>query len=324
MSKADNMLAILWLLKSRRRMTAKQLSDELEIHIRTVYRCIDALCISGVPIVAEVGREGGYTIPDSLKLEPLFFDEEEQKALLQAAAFARESGYPSEAALNRAIAKMKRYTNPQQLETMERREAHIEVIQPPEASALTAILAELEASIDGQVSLDMDYTSGYDSDATKRRIDPYGLVHWRSKWYVVGYCHLREEIRSFRADRIDRIAVTSERFERPDAFSARQYLLGSLLAESGGDGAPEDSLVPVRIQGSPQAIQELCGHWLLGHALIERTASEARFRVDELSLYTGIAYYLLSFGGKLRVVEPEELKGHMIDITEDLLDYYRT
>ncbi|WP_258394717.1 HTH domain-containing protein [Paenibacillus sp. MDMC362] len=42
MSKADNMLAMLWLLKSRRKMTAKQLSEELGVHIRTVYRCIDA------------------------------------------------------------------------------------------------------------------------------------------------------------------------------------------------------------------------------------------------------------------------------------------
>ncbi|MFF2888628.1 helix-turn-helix transcriptional regulator [Paenibacillus sp. NPDC057967] len=324
MSKADNMLAILWLLKSRRRMTAKQLSDELEIHIRTVYRCIDALCISGVPIVAEVGRDGGYTIPDSLKLEPLFFDEEEQKALLQAAAFARESGYPSEEALNRAIAKMKRYTNPQQLESMERREAHIEVIQPLAASALTAILAELEAGIDGGVSLDIAYTSGYDSDATKRRIDPYGLVHWRGKWYVVGYCHLREELRSFRADRIDGIANTPERFERPAAFSARQYLLGSLLSEPGEGDDSDDSLISVLIQGSPQAIQELCGHWLLGHALVERKASEARFRVDELPLYTQIAYYLLSFGGKLRVVEPEELRSHMVDIIDDLQSFYRS
>ncbi|RJE89625.1 WYL domain-containing protein [Paenibacillus sp. 1011MAR3C5] len=324
MSKADNMLAILWLLKSRRRMTAKQLSDELEIHIRTVYRCIDALCISGVPIVAEVGRDGGYTIPDSLKLEPLFFDGEEQKALLQAAAFARESGYPSEEALNRAIAKMKRYTNPQQLESMERRETHIEVIQPPVASALSSMLAELEAGIDGQTSLDLTYMSGYDSDATKRRIDPYGLVHWRAKWYVVGYCHLREALRSFRVDRIDRIANTPERFDRPAAFSARQYLLGSLLSEPGESDGSDNSMISVLIQGSPQAINELCGHWLLGHALVERTSSEARFRVDEWSLYTQIAYYLLSFGGKLRVVEPEELKGHMIDIAEDLLDYYRS
>lgn len=46
MAKADNMLSILWLLRSGKQMTAQRLADELEIHIRTVYRCIDALCAS--------------------------------------------------------------------------------------------------------------------------------------------------------------------------------------------------------------------------------------------------------------------------------------
>ncbi|MDH6670081.1 putative DNA-binding transcriptional regulator YafY [Paenibacillus sp. LBL] len=147
MSKADNMLAILWLLKARRRMTAKQLAEELDVHIRTIYRNIDALCISGVPIVSEIGRGGGYFIPDPIKLAPLFFDADEQKALLHAAAFAREAGYPSKAPLSRALSKIKRHTNPEQLERLTRRENSIEVIQPPTAPVLMSMLAAIEAGI---------------------------------------------------------------------------------------------------------------------------------------------------------------------------------
>lgn len=322
MSKADNMLAILWLLKSRRRMTAKQLSEELEIHIRTVYRCIDALCIAGVPVVSEVGREGGYTIPDSIKLEPLFFDSDEQTALLQAATFARESGYPSEEALNRAVAKIKRYTNTDQLERMERRETHIEVIQPPVDVELTAMLAKIEAGIDRQASLEITYRSGYDHVITKRKVDPYGLVHWKSKWYIVGYCRLREEVRSFRVDRIGDISSTEDIFQRPAPFSARDFLLGSLLTEGAADS--QSQMITMHIQGMPQALDDLCGHWLLGHALIDRTADEARFKVDELTLYTQISYYLLSYGGKIRIVEPAELRRCMADIAESLLHIYRS
>lgn len=60
--KADNMLSILWLLRTRGRVTAKQLAESLEIHVRSVYRYIDALCASGVPIVAEAGPNGGYSL----------------------------------------------------------------------------------------------------------------------------------------------------------------------------------------------------------------------------------------------------------------------
>ncbi|MCQ6560211.1 helix-turn-helix transcriptional regulator [Paenibacillus mendelii] len=320
MSKADNMLAILGLLQSRRRMTAKQLAEALEIHIRTVYRCVDALCIAGVPIVSEIGRDGGYLIPDNIKLEPLFFDADEQKALLQAAAFAKEAGYPSESALSRAIAKIKRYTNPEQLQRMEHYETSIEVIQPPSVPALTSLLAEIETGMEQQSSLELNYKAGYDGVQSKRILDPYGLVHWKSKWYAVGYCHLRGEIRSFRVDRMSDIRCTDNKYQRPQPFSARDFLLSSLLPESGSD----HDMISVRIQGTPQALDDLCRHWLLGHALVERTVDQAHFRLDEETLYSQLSYYLLSFGGKIRIVEPEELKSCLIDITASLLDYYQS
>lgn len=94
MSKADHMLSILWLLKSQRRITAKQLAEKLEINIRTVYRYIDALCASGVPIIADSGHNGGYRILGQFNDAPLVFDLDEQKALIHAAAFAQEAGYP--------------------------------------------------------------------------------------------------------------------------------------------------------------------------------------------------------------------------------------
>jgi predicted DNA-binding transcriptional regulator YafY len=322
MSKADNMLAILWLLKSRKRITAKQLSEELGVHIRTIYRNIDALCISGVPVISEIGRDGGYYIPEHIKLEPLFFDADEQKALLHAAAFAREAGYPSEEPLNRAVSKIKRYTNPEQLERLALHENSIEAIHPPAASGLTSMLHEIEAGIDRQTSLVINYATGYEGVRQTRTIDPYGLVHWKSKWYAVGYCHLRGEIRCFRVDRMSDIRHTDNAFERPVPFSPREYVLESLLSGQGTESNPH--LVSVHIQGIPQALDDLCAHWLLSQALVERTAEDAVFRLDEHTLYTQVAYYLLSFGGKIRIIGPEELKSGMIDITESLLKYYQS
>ncbi|MBB6669493.1 helix-turn-helix transcriptional regulator [Cohnella nanjingensis] len=322
MSKADNMLAILWLLRSRRKMSATQLAEELEVHVRTIYRHIDALCISGVPIVSEVGRDGGYAIPDTFKLEPLFFDAEEQKALLHSATFAREADYPSREALGRAVSKIKRYANPEQRERMERHETHLEVIQPPTDPSLLSVLVEIESSMELQVGLEIDYQTGYDGPLSNRTVDVYGLVHWKSKWYAVGHCHLRGEVRSFRVDRMRNWRCTEERFQRPPHFSARSFLMDSLLAEAGAER--QHPLVSLRIQGSAQALDDLCGHWLLSHALVERTEDRAHFQLDELNLYTQIPYYLLSFGGKIRVQAPEELRACMADIATSLLEYYRS
>lgn len=79
MSKADHMLSIIWLLKTRNKMTAKQLAEALEINIRSVYRYIDSLCSSGVPIVAESGHNGGYSILKQFKESPLIFHLESKK-----------------------------------------------------------------------------------------------------------------------------------------------------------------------------------------------------------------------------------------------------
>jgi predicted DNA-binding transcriptional regulator YafY len=88
-AKNDHMLAILWMLSSGSKITAKQIAEKLEINIRTVYRYINSLCASGVPIIADSGQNGGYWLMDHFIQTPLVFDLEEQKALLHATVFAK-------------------------------------------------------------------------------------------------------------------------------------------------------------------------------------------------------------------------------------------
>jgi len=331
MGKAENMFAILLLLMARNKMTARELAEELEVHIRTVYRCIDALSASGVPIAAEPGRDGGYYILPDAKLNPLFFDAEEQGALLHAARFVRDSGYPHEEALNRAVAKIKRHADEERLRRLTEEEEGLEVVHFPCSADLSETLAELERAAVNRTTLELEYYSGTEGTYTKRGFDPYGLVNWRGRWYAVGFCHLRGEIRTLRADRIGRIRRTGEVFERPASFSAGRHLLESLrpyggrgfrgtgfgaeagaAAEAGAGadagaagagtgaeegGAPAGGTVTVRIAGSPQALDELCGHWLFGCALAGRSREEAEFRLDERSLYGHASWYLLSYGG---------------------------
>ena len=319
MSKADNMLSILWMLRSGKRVTAQQLADDLEIHVRTVYRCIDSLCASGAPIIADSGPNGGYRLLGEFIDSPLLFDTEEQKALVHASVFAREAGYPFTDALVRAINKLKRYTNEEQLEWMNRHGSGLAVIQTPTDTKERKWLKQLEEAAARGESLNMDYAKGPELTQSHRVLDPYGIVHWKGMWYAVGFCRLRQEIRSFRVDRIVRLEAADTRFERPAAFSAKDFLLHSLLPDS----LEAETLVIVRLQGHEHALNELCKHWLFGHALIERKQpGEALFELGELSQKTYVPYFLLPYGRSLQILEPHLLIDRMAEVSRELFKHY--
>lgn len=318
MSKNDNMLAILWMLNSGAKVTAKQISEKLEINIRTVYRYIDALCASGVPIISDTGHNGGYSLLNNFISAPLIFDVEEQKALLHAAVFAKEAGYPFSETLSRAAEKLKMYSNREQESMLNRHLAGFEVINRDISPSVKTTLEELERAVANQYSVEIEYRTSHEEESKPREIDPYGMLYWNNKWYTVGFCHLRNEIRSFRAERILQIRATQRGFKRPEAFSAREFFLQNLLPEQQG----KDGGISVVIRGRSEVLDDLCIHWFLGHYLKERTSNQAVFILDERVLHTYLPYFLLSYGKVLQVIEPQGLKARLAAVAGELMDYY--
>lgn len=319
MSKNDNMLAILWMLNSGTKITAKQIAERLEINIRTVYRYIDSLCASGVPIVSDAGQNGGYSLLNNFINAPLFFDVDEQKAILHAAVFAKEAGYPFNEALSRATEKLKMYSNREQERILNRHLTGFEVISREIDSSVKPKLAEIERAVANEYSVEIEYRTSHEEESRQRVIDPYGVIYWNNKWYTIGFCHLRNEIRSFRAERILQINQTQMTFQRPEAFSAKEFFLQNLLP----DLANKDRVVSLVIRGRAEALDDLSIHWFLGHHLKERTPNQAVFLVEEGVMNGYVPYSLLSYGRAIEVIEPESLKKRLADIASELMEYYQ-
>jgi predicted DNA-binding transcriptional regulator YafY len=319
MSKNDNMLAILWMLNSGAKITAKQIAERLEINIRTVYRYIDSLCASGVPIVSDAGQNGGYSLLNDFINAPLFFDVEEQKAILHAAVFAKEAGYPFSEALKRATEKLKKYSNQEQETILKRHLTGFEVISRDIDSSVKLKLVELERAVANEYSVEIEYRTGREEGSRQRVIDPYGVIYWNNKWYTIGFCRLRNEIRSFRAERILQIKRTEMAFKRPEAFSAREFFLQNLLP----DLVDKDKMVSVVIKGRSEALDDLCIHWFLGHYLKERTLNQAVFLLDDKVMNGYVPYFLLSYGKAIQIIEPESLKKRLAAIALELMEYYQ-
>ena len=229
MPKIDNMLAILWMLRSGEKITAKQISEKLEMNIRTVYRYIDTISTSGVPIISEPGHNGGYSLLNNFIEAPLFFDFEEQTSLFHAAVFAEEAGYYGGEALNRAISKLSNYSNQEQETKINQHVTSLEVISRLSSLSMEPFLKELEQAVADGYSVKILYHKSGEKQLNDRLVDPYRIIYWNNKWYVIGFCHLRNDIRSFRVDRMESLMLTENKFNRPENFSARDFFMKSLL-----------------------------------------------------------------------------------------------
>jgi predicted DNA-binding transcriptional regulator YafY len=319
MPKIDNILAILWMLSSGEKITAKQISEKLEMNIRTVYRYIDTLSTSGVPIISDTGHNGGYTLMNNFIEAPLFFDFEEQTSLFHAAVFAEEAGYYGGEALNRAISKLSKYSNQEQETKINKHLNSLEVISRLSSPSMAPLLKELEISVTDGYSVKILYPKSGEKQLKHRLVDPYRFIYWNNKWYVIGFCHLRNEFRSFRVDRIESLMLTENKFKRQENFSASDFFMKNLLPTI-EDNERITSLV---INGDTRTLEDICQHWFLGHYLQERTLNQAVFLLEKDMLHTYVPYLLLPYNKSIKVIEPISLKKRLVEILSDLIKFYQ-
>jgi predicted DNA-binding transcriptional regulator YafY len=319
MPKIDNMLAIIWMLRSGEKITAKQISEKLEINIRTVYRYIDTISTSGVPIISEPGHNGGYTLLNNFIEAPLFFDFEEQTSLFHAAVFAEEAGYYGGEALNRAISKLSKYSNQEQETKINQHLTSLEVISRLRSFSMESFLKELEQALADQYSVKILYHKRGEKQLNDRMVDPYRMIYWNNKWYVIGFCHLRKDIRSFRVDRMESLMLTENKFNRPENFSARDFFIKNLLPTTEG----KEEIISLVINGDKSVLADICQHWFLGHYLHERTSNQAVFLLEKDIIHTYIPYLLLPYNQSIKVIEPISLKKRLIEVLSELIKFHQ-
>jgi len=221
MRRAERLFQILNLLRNRRLViTAEQLADRLDTSKRTIYRDIQSLILTGVPIEGEAGV--GYRLARNFDLPPLMFDLREIEALLLGAKMVRAwSDREMAAAANSALQKILAVTPPQLREAEQdfsiyvpefgwnqKVSSHSEIIRP---------------AIHQKQILDIEYTRA-DGEQSARRIHPLGLFFWGSVWTLVAWCELRQDYRSFRLDRINQLSVSDLLFELLPTKNMEHYL----------------------------------------------------------------------------------------------------
>ncbi len=199
MRRADRLFQIVQHLRGGRLVTARQLSEKLEVSERTIYRDIADLIGTGVPVEGEAGV--GYLMRDGFDLPPLMFTRDEIVALVAGARLIRAWGGTSMAeAAEEALVKIGAV-----LPEPERARAETVQVHAFHMSDLDdttrARLDRLERATDKHRRLDIGYADE-DGRITERTIRPLGLWFWGKVWTLVAWCELRDDFRMFRVDRI--------------------------------------------------------------------------------------------------------------------------
>ena len=220
MRRADRLFQIVQNLHHERVITAHQLAENLEVSERTIYRDMQDLSLSGVPITGEAGQ--GYRLLSGFQLPPLMFNEEEIEALLLGARMVRawtDKGLAK--AAHQALQKIE-HVIPDKLKPLLERNEMIVPDFPMEGQA-SEQLQTVRHAIRLQHKIVIDYTRE-DGQDSKRTIHPLGLFYWGKVWTVVGWCELRDAFRHFRLDRMSTCSQSKEVFEYIEGRTLQDYL----------------------------------------------------------------------------------------------------
>ncbi|MBD3843143.1 MAG: WYL domain-containing protein, partial [Campylobacterales bacterium] len=236
-----------------------------------------------------------------------------------AAVFAEEAGYYGGEALNRAISKLSKYSNQEQETKINQHLTSLEVISRLSSFSMESFLKELEQALAEGYSVKILYHKSGEKQLNDRLVDPYRIIYWNNKWYVIGFCHLRNDIRSFRVDRIESLMLTENKFNRPENFSARDFFIKNLLPTM----EDKEGIISLVINGEKSVLDDICQHWFLGHYLQERTSYQAVFLLEKDMIHTYVPYLILPYNKSIKVIEPISLKKRIIEVLSELIKFHQ-
>ncbi|MFI5527626.1 helix-turn-helix transcriptional regulator [Kitasatospora sp. NPDC051853] len=225
--RASRLVTLLLLLQNRGRMTARQLADELEVSVRTVYRDVEALNAAGIPLYGAAGHAGGYRLVDGYRtrLTGLTADE------AQAAFLAALPGAAAELGLGRALASAElklRAALPAELHEYAERIQERFLLDAPGwygGTDDTPHLVAVAAAVWARQAVLLRYRRWRAPEEIERRVEPYGLVLKAGRWYLVAGGP--SGIRTYRVDQVLSLRPLEE-FTLPDGFDLAGYWSGYL------------------------------------------------------------------------------------------------
>lgn len=280
---------ILYLLLKNERVTAPELADEFGVSVRTIYRDIDTMSASGIPIYMQGGRNGGIYLLEGYRLDKVTLSKSEQAEILLALQGLGAVRYPGIDTLLLKLGALFAGQDRDWIDVDLSRWGTAETIQRDKE-----LFSILRKAITGLRRIHFIYYSAK-GVMTVRTVEPTKLIYRYDAWYLAGYCLMRQEPRVFRLSRMKKTELTEELFEYSPEKEAPYF-------PPDGDYGP---LLNVKLVFNMSVAYRLYDAFEDNVMIRQGDNIIVEMQLtDSEWLYS----FLLSFGGNVTILEPENLR----------------
>jgi len=312
---ATRLITLILSLQRQPGQKAADLAEKLGVSVRTLHRYFGMLDEMGVPVYAERGPYGGFSLVRGYKLPPLVFTPEEAVAVSLGTSLVGEMwGTLYHESAQGALAKLENVLPDEQRQEIAwaRRSLVATGMNRADIEMLAPCLEKLRRAVRENRRVSMAYHSGNSPHGEVRELDPYALVHRIGWWYVVGYCHLRLALRTFRVDRIAALTLTAQTFSVPGDFDIRAYLAQEWV-----------EMQPIKVQMRflrefAHLAQYARGYW---ESLEEQPDGSMVVTFSVPDVYTA-ASNALAYGPAVTVLSPPEVRQMVKDWAQAAAEFY--
>ena len=314
MGKVNNALRMLAILRSRKKVTRKELAEELEVDIRQITRYKEDLEYAGVTITEIKGRYGGYILENKDYLLNLELSDKESLALSKTKDYLKDQGLHFYNDLSSAIEKIKAINpkdNNYNSESIYSKGIKIKANHEEESEKWLT-------TNDGIINNRKVRIKYMDSKGccTERIVQPYKLYTYYGSNYFIGKCEERNELRQFKLVRIKNIELLEDRFIKDD-FDINEYLKNSI-------GLFKDKTYKIKLKITyPYAMGFKEYSWTEEESIEDYIEKGYLIYNATVEGKTEVIPWIMGMGTACTVLEPLELKDDIIKAYKEILNQYK-
>lgn len=304
--RVDRLLSIMLILKNKGKVTAKDLAEHFEVSVRTIYRDMDKISQSGVPIAGDGGKGGGYYILESYDIDNLFFNKGELQ-IVKTVMNSLEVVLGKNKQFNDILMKVDNAVN----SSGNKQVLSINMSHFSMEEELKEYLATMSSAIAEDRLIVFEYINR-NMELVKREVEPIRIEFSSGQWYLIGFCRYRKGYRKFKLVRISKLSV-GEKFTRvnnPSPDELQEIFIRSY----------DDKLIDVTLLFDQRIGQQLSEYF---HKDDISKNEDGTYIVTEKCPYDeGLFRFILGFGNNCKIISPQWLREDMKKYINKILKNY--